>query len=90
MNAIKVLLICLCLYTILQEIEADTTVSVKAPVADKSAKISKPTRKYPRPGRSLEKNKKKSSTELPDGAVRVEQPKPEESGIILDLIAAML
>ena len=41
-------------------------------------------------GRSLGRDKKKLSTKPTDGAVKVEKPKPEQSGIILDLIAGML
>uniref|UniRef100_A0A5K4FA79 MEG-7 n=2 Tax=Schistosoma mansoni TaxID=6183 RepID=A0A5K4FA79_SCHMA len=90
MNTIKVLFICMCLYTIVKVIEADTEDKANTTQGEASEKIPKPTRKHSKPGRSLGRDKKKLSTKPTDGAVKVEKPKPEQSGIILDLIAGML
>ncbi|CAH8568368.1 unnamed protein product [Schistosoma rodhaini] len=50
MNSIKVLFICMCLYTIVKVIEADTEDKASAIQGEASEKIAKPTRKHSKLG----------------------------------------
>ncbi|CAH8532149.1 unnamed protein product [Schistosoma mattheei] len=90
MNAIKVLFICMCLYTILNEIEADTKDDATTPKSVASKKISKPIGKPSKPGRRLGQGRKTSSTNESVVATKVEKPQADQGGIILDLIASLL
>ncbi|CAH8539913.1 unnamed protein product [Schistosoma intercalatum] len=90
MNAIKILFICMCLYTILNEIEADTKDDATTPKSVASKKISKPSGKLQKPGRRLGQGRKTSSTNGSVVATKVEKPQADQGGIILDLIASLL
>ncbi|KAH8876911.1 hypothetical protein EWB00_009834 [Schistosoma japonicum] len=92
MIAIKALFICICLYTIIEQIEAAAKHHAKTRHGDEADKASKLHQKHQKPGKGkkAETEPVKATTDLPEGASREVKMTPEEGGILLDLLFGLI